>query len=384
MKAGVFFNWQNTTDWDRYLARDRSPQTVTDQQIYDEELHLGDLVEPLGFDSYWAIDHYFTPYGMTGGALQNLTRFAGKTSRIDLGTMVVVLPWYDPLLVAHQISVLDNMLQGRTLTLGIGRGASAREFGPLGIPMGEARGRFLESLEVLKLALTNEYFSYEGEFFRIPETSIRPTFRNPKSILDRIRIAFNSPDTLPIAAETGAGIFMTGQKSFDSYQKDVSDFNRYRAERGWGPVQPTVTVKVACFDTETEAWDVVSRHVPEGIRNSFKHYEIFSSSTMATTKGYEQHAPLAAREPTDEEIVEREARPQAWGTPDQIVDKLRRIQQKTGAEEFVFNFKYGTMPVEVAERSMRLFAAEVLPRVHEIDARLDPSLTGAAVTVGAD
>ncbi|MFC4946734.1 LLM class flavin-dependent oxidoreductase [Pseudonocardia sp. GCM10023141] len=382
MKAGVFFNWQNTTDWGRYLAKDRSPQAVTDQQVYDEELHLGDLVEPLGFDSYWAIDHYFTPYGMTGGALQNLTRFAGKTSRIDVGTMVVVLPWYDPLLVAHQISVLDNMLQGRQLTLGIGRGASRREFGPLGIPMGEARGRFLESLDVLKLALTQEYFSYQGEFFQFDETSIRPRFRNPERILDRIRIAFNSADTLPIAAATGSGIFMTGQKSFDSYQKDVSEFNRQRAERGWGPVQPTVTVKVACFDTEAEAWDVASRYIPEGIRNSYRHYEIFGSATMGNAKGYEQYAMPSSKEPTDKEIVEKEARPQVWGTPDQVVEKIRQIQQKTGADEIVFSFKYGTMPVDVAERSMRLFAAEVLPRVHAMETPLDPCLSGA-VAVGA-
>ena len=376
MKTGVFFNWQNGTDWDRYLAKDPSPQAVTDQQIYDEEIYLGDLVEPLGFDSYWAIDHYFTPYGMTGGALQHLTRFAGKTSRIDLGTMVVVLPWYDPLLVAHQISVLDNMLQGRKLTLGLGRGASIREFEPLGISMDEARGRFMESLEVLRLAMTQEFFSYDGEFFKIPETSIRPRFRNPEALMDRMRIAWNSVETLPIAANAGVGIFMTGQKSFEDYRKDVSQFNGIRADRGWDPIQPTVTARVACFDTETEAWDLISKHMVESLRNANLHYGFGGISKLGTTKGYEQFGAREHDTLSDEQIIEREALPQAWGTPDQVFEKLKAIQQVTGAEEFVCNFKFGTMSVHDAERSMRLFAKEVLPRLHELDARLDVALTG--------
>src|SRR5581483_12382918 len=113
MRIGVHFNYQNFTDWERFEAHGPSPAAVSDQQIYEEELHLGGLVEPLGFDSYWAIDHHFSPYIMTGGAVQHLTYFAGKTSRIDFGTMVIVLPWYDPVMVAEQVSVLDNLLLGR-------------------------------------------------------------------------------------------------------------------------------------------------------------------------------------------------------------------------------------------------------------------------------
>lgn len=376
MKIGAYFYWQNTNDWDRYQSQDTSPQSKTDQELYDEELRLADLVEPLGFDSYWAIDHYVTPYGMTGGALQHLTRFAGSTSRIDLGTMVVVLPWYDPLKVAHQISVLDNMLQGRQLTLGMGRGASRYEFDSFGIPMEEARGRFLESLDVLKLALTQEFFSYDGEYFKIPETSVRPRFRNPERLLDRMKIAWNSPETLPIAANAGVGIFATGQKPIEAYRKDVGEFNGIRAGRGWDPIQPTVTAKVACFETETEAWDVISKHSVELMRNTYRHYGFSGTSKMGVTKGYEQYAALDKLQISDEEIIEKEAKPQAWGTPDQVFEKLKRVQAMTGASEIIVNFKFGTMPPETAERSMRLFAEEVLPRLHELETPLDATLTG--------
>ena len=81
MRAGVHFNYQNYEDWDRFERAAAGPSKVSDQQIYEEELHLAGLVEPLGFDSYWAIDHHFSPYIMTGGALQHLTYLAGKTER---------------------------------------------------------------------------------------------------------------------------------------------------------------------------------------------------------------------------------------------------------------------------------------------------------------
>lgn len=379
MKIGVYFNWQNHTDWERFLAKDPRPMDVTDQEIYDEELALAALVEPLGYDSYWAIDHYFTPYGMTGGALGHLTYMAGKTSRIDMGTMVTVLPWYDPLIVAHQVSVLDNVLQGRQLTLGLGRGASIREFDPLRIPMGDARGRFNETLSVLRRSMENEWFSNDGEFFPFDETTIRPAYRNPQRLLERMRIAWTSPETLPLAAHNGLGVLMTNQKSWDEYRADMIAFNEIRSEHGWAPTQPTVIVRAACFESQEQAWDAMARYSVEALASSGNHYRFADSERFKNTKGYESYASLGEMAVmTDEQVIESTARPQAWGTPDQVYDKLRLIQRTTGAEELVLNFKFGTMPAEMAEESMRLFAAEVLPRLHEMPATLDLSSAGAS------
>ena len=152
MRIGVNLSFQNYTDWDRYLDKKPGPPAILDSEIYDEDIHLASLVEPLGFDSYWAIDHHFGPYVMTGGALQHLTFFAGMTKKIDFGTMIVVLPWYDPLVVCDQVAALDNLLQGRRLTLGMGRGAAIREFEPFRVPMEHASGRFTETLSILKRA----------------------------------------------------------------------------------------------------------------------------------------------------------------------------------------------------------------------------------------
>ncbi len=379
MRIGVHFNYQNYSDWERFASHG-SDGAVPDQQIYDEELFLGGLVEPLGFDSYWAIDHHFSPYIMTGGAIQHLTYFAGRTERIDFGTMVVVLPWYDPVVVAEQVSVLDNLLQGRRLTLGLGRGAAKREFDAYRIPMDESRDRFAESVDILRMALSQEWFSYQGRFYQIPETTIRPRPRNPRALVDGMRVAWTSPETLPIAANAGLGMLMTNQKNWQEYREDVRDFNAVRAGHGWPAIQPTVVVNAACFDSEAEAWQTMLRHAVEAQISVQRHYGFDDVDRFRATKGYEQYAQFGEllKRKTPQEIGEHHARPQAWGTPDQVFDKLVHIQRMTSAEEIVLNFRYGGMPVATAERSMRLFAAEVLPRLHELDAPLHTEMAGAA------
>ncbi len=382
MRAGVHFNFQNYTDWDRFEGHRPGPSPVSDQQIYEEDLHLAGLVEPLGFDSYWAIDHHFGPYIMTGGAIQHLTYMAGKTERIDFGTMVVVLPWYDPVVVAEQISVLDNLLQGRRLTLGLGRGAAKREFDAYRVPMDESRDRFAESVDVLRKALTQEWFSHDGRFYHIPETTIRPRPRNPERLLEGMRVAWTSPQTLPITARAGLGMLMTNQKSWEEYRQDVRDFNAVRAELGWRPIQPTVVVNVACFDSADEAWAVMLHHSAEAQDSVLRHYGWKDAERFRQTKGYEQYAKFSefANARSIEQLGEHSARAQAFGTPDQVLEKLQLVQQTTSAEELVLNFRFGGMPVETAERSMRLFSTEVLPRLHAIPAPLHPDMAGTPVS----
>ncbi len=110
---GVFF--QN-------LGRTRS-----DREVYDHELSVADLAEPLGFDSVWAAEHHFTDYTMCPNVLQFLTWVGARTQRVGLGAMVVVLPWHDPVRVAEGYALLDHLSGGRAL-LGIGRGLARCEF----------------------------------------------------------------------------------------------------------------------------------------------------------------------------------------------------------------------------------------------------------------
>src|SRR5687768_1946508 len=83
-------------------------RTLSDHQIYLNELALADMAEPLGFESIWSVEHHFTDYTMCPDVVQFLSYMAGRTRNVKLGSMVVVLPWHDPMRTAEQISMLDH------------------------------------------------------------------------------------------------------------------------------------------------------------------------------------------------------------------------------------------------------------------------------------
>ena len=100
-------------------------QPRSDAKVYDHELAMADLAEPLGFDSVWAPEHHFTDYIMCPNVVQFLTYMAARTQRVKLGSMVMVLPWHDPVRVAESFSMLDHLSGGRTI-LGLPGGQRRR------------------------------------------------------------------------------------------------------------------------------------------------------------------------------------------------------------------------------------------------------------------
>src|SRR5713101_1977582 len=145
----------------------------SDLQTYQEELALADQAEGLGFDSVWALDHHFTGYVMSPDPTQLLSYVAARTKRVELGTAVIVLPWHDPVHIAEKIALLDTLSGGRTI-FGFGRGAASIEYAGFRIPQEEARDRFVECCLIIRKALTQEHFSFDGKYYKIPEISIRP------------------------------------------------------------------------------------------------------------------------------------------------------------------------------------------------------------------
>ncbi len=194
-----------------------------DGDVYANELRLADLAEPLGFDSLWSVEHHFSDYTMVPDVLQFLTYMAGRTEKIQLGSMIVVLPWHDPMRVAEQVSMLDTMSGGRVI-FGVGRGAGRIEFDGFGVPMGESRERFIECARTVIAGLEQGYCEYDGEFVKQPRADIRPA---PfKSFKGRIYAAAVSPESSRIMAELGVGILIIPQKP---WKEMIQELDNYRA-----------------------------------------------------------------------------------------------------------------------------------------------------------
>jgi len=145
--------------------------SLSDDEVWQADLHLADLAEPLGFESIWSVEHHFSNYTMCPDVLQFLTYMAGRTKTVKLGSMVLVLPWHDPVRAAEQIIMLDQMSQGR-LILGLGRGTGKIEFDGFRVEMSQARQQFKESAEAILAALETGVMEYDGEYVKQPRIEL--------------------------------------------------------------------------------------------------------------------------------------------------------------------------------------------------------------------
>jgi alkanesulfonate monooxygenase SsuD/methylene tetrahydromethanopterin reductase-like flavin-dependent oxidoreductase (luciferase family) len=375
MKVGLGLCPQNYWDWERYAAGAwEIPPLVADAHVYDDAVALTRLAEASGLDSVWSVEHHFTPYIMVPNPIQLLTYVAGATSRLDVGTMVTVLPWHHPLRLAAEVAVLDILLNGRTLHLGLGRGTAKTEFDAFGVDRGSTRGLFAEALDVLRLALTRERFAYSGEYYSFPEISTRPRPRS-SNLTDNFLMAWGSPESLPIAANAGLKPLFIPQRSWQDYAQQVREFNAIRAGHGWAPVGATTAVWMYCAPSRSEADEQGERYISEYTDSVRQHYQLDQPEVYRAVRGYERYSERATA--LSEAIQGGMSPKQASlmtttsthviGTPADCLDQLHAIGTALGVEHLIAVHQYGTMPRELAQRSLRLFAEQVAPPLQQLD-----------------
>ena len=356
----------------------------TDRNVYRNELRLGDLAEPLGFESLWGVEHHFTDYTMCPDVLQYLTYFAGRTQRIQLGSMVVVLPWHKPIRVAEQAVVLDHMSNGR-LILGIGRGLGRVEFEGFGADQEDSRAFFIESAQMILRALETGYCEFEGKFVQQPRRELRP--RPFKSFRGRTYAAAVSPESSQIMAELGIGILIIPQKPWDLVAKELNEYrNVFRDVNGMEAPPPIVSGWVLCDANADRAEEHACKYIDEYYRSVIRHYELVGDH-LTKMRGYESYKGMQERMSRPggaDEMVEFFRSLQVYGTPQQCTEKIVDTIKRTGGEAFNGIFSYGGMPYEIAEESLRLFANEVAPELRKSVPLQDQLIARAGVGASAD
>jgi alkanesulfonate monooxygenase SsuD/methylene tetrahydromethanopterin reductase-like flavin-dependent oxidoreductase (luciferase family) len=335
----------------------------SDASVVAEHLALGDLAEPLGFDSVFALEHHFTGYAMSPSPTQLLSYIAGRTRRITLGTAVIVLPWHDPVRVAEEIALLDVLSNGRCV-FGFGRGAASVEYAGFRVPMEEARPRFVEAARIVLKALTQEVFDWDGEFFKIPPTSIRP---RPISHPERRFYASSvSPESAEIMAKLGFGLLVIMQNEWPKAAEDIRRYRDITVGVGHAPRPPIISTNVSVAESRSEAHERAVQYLARKFDSIDRHYK-FSDGHLGSVKGYEFYGGMAKtyskmQDPSyRQKATEFYVKIQVVGTPDDCLQQIGELQRLTGLDHLVVEFGYGGMPHEEAQLNMRLFAERVMP-----------------------
>jgi alkanesulfonate monooxygenase SsuD/methylene tetrahydromethanopterin reductase-like flavin-dependent oxidoreductase (luciferase family) len=352
MRVGAIFIFQNYLDG------------LTDAQAYDRDIYLADLVEPLGYDILACTEHHFSNYSMIPNNIAFLSYMAGRTSKINLLTAAIILPWHNPLRVIGDVITLDHLSKGRLL-LGFGRGLAKSEFDPFGIDMSESRDRFNEAAEIILHALETGIAEGEGKHYKQPRTEIRP---HPyASFRDRFYSVAMSPDSVGVAARLGARMMVFSNHK--SWEEQAPQFHAFRGEfetvhKRPGP-PPVTTDFLICDESADRAEALAREHMSNYYKSVIVHND-WASVVFDKLTGYASYAASSAtlRELGPEKAAEKFVSVNAWGTPQQILDKLHARWQIIGPFEEMVQPSYGGLAREDAEKSLRLFAEKVLPELH--------------------
>ncbi len=329
----------------------QSPSAGSSQEIFARGVEQAQAAETLGFRNVWLAEHHFSTYGYLSRPLQLATYLAAKTTRLRVGTAVVVVPLHNPLIVAEEIATLDILAGGR-LDIGLGRGYQHYEFERFGLELEAGRQRWDESIDIIVKAFSGKPFTYDGKLFKIPETSLYPqplqkphppiwiTAQSPYALEAAVRRGFN-------VLTGGFGVSVEQLGVFGKlFTKAVADVKPARAPRVG--VQRAVYVAESTADAREAAeqarWNM---RVTLSLRN---HYE-------KVENGHAIAVP-AKTEPDIDDLLERFL---VVGTPDTCIRQIKRLQEVVGISHFNCSFWIGDMDQKRVLRSMERFSRDVMP-----------------------
>ena len=329
----------------------QSPSARSSEEIYGRALDTAQAAEELGFRNIWLAEHHFSTYGYVARPLQLATYIAAKTTRLRVGTAVIVVPLHHPLIVAEEIATLDVLAGGR-FDIGLGRGYQRYEFERLGLDLDTARQRWEESIDIIVKALSGEPFTHEGELFQIPETTIFPQpVQKPHP---PIWVTAQSPESVDATVRRGFNLLTGG---FGVPLERMGEF-RQQFDRATAAAEvterPAVGVQRAVYVTDSEAdaraaaeearWNM---RVTLSLRNQYERVE----------DGRAIPVP-APNEPDTDDLLDRYL---VIGTPDTVIRQIGRVQEHVGISHFNCSFWFGDLEHARIMRSMELFSREVMP-----------------------
>jgi alkanesulfonate monooxygenase SsuD/methylene tetrahydromethanopterin reductase-like flavin-dependent oxidoreductase (luciferase family) len=334
---------------------------MADDQVWKEDLRLARLAADLGFDVLWSAEHHFFDYSFCPDNLQLMTWLAAQCPNVGLGTAAVILPWHDPLRVAEQASMLD-LLSGGRLRFGVGRGLARREFTAFRGTMDESRARFDDAAPMIVAALRTGWIEGSGPYYRQPRVEIRP--RPQYSFDGRIYAVASSEDSVASCARLGARMVMFSDRPWPMRLPAIELNRRLHREHHGGREAPPMLIVdfVLCWPDLSEAEDFARGYMGKFVESNFHHYELLGEH-FASVKGYDAYAQKAeiARKSGLAGATEGFMKAATWGPPDRMLREFEARRALVGEFEVAVSFRFGGIPYDRAEASLRLFAREVLP-----------------------
>lgn len=279
-------------------------------------------VEALGFDSVWTGEHILFHGPVTDGLI-TLAAFAGKTSRLKIGSAINLLPLRPPVVVAKAVSTLDVVSKGRFI-FGVGVGGEfPKEFEACGVPLHERGRRANEAIEICRKLWTEDHVTYQGKIFQLHDVTMLP---KPIQVGGPpIIVSGRSGAAIRRAARLGDG-YMPYLFTPERYSESLKQIYAIASEqrRDMSRFAPYAFVFTAVGETHEAAHRLAVEQLSRRYNQPFDH------------------------------LVERYC---ALGTPQDCVERLQRFVD-AGARHFILSLLCDN---EALGQHLDIYAREILP-----------------------
>ena len=319
------------------------------QDLYREHLEESVLAEELGFDNVWASEHHFSPDAWNPSPITFLAAVAARTERVRIGTYVLLLPFHNPVRVAEDIAVLDNISGGR-VDLPVGVGSAAQEFHTFGIPFNERLGRTFEALRIIERCFAGEEFSHKGKYYEFPNVCMTTTpVQKPGP---PIWVASMGEQSVAWTARRGYHLAAGAGRGHAKYEELLAQYGHDRSKRQVA----SIPIRVHIADTREQAWDETEAGLHQVLHFYRTRVDLQSATSAAGVLG---RLPTVGRFRNVPGIGHR-GTPFVVGTPDEVGRALEAYRDKR-LTHLSLNFHQPGMDTKAVRRSMAMFAKELMP-----------------------
>ncbi len=341
------------------------------------------LAEELGFEAMWLGEHHFGPYEV--GDLPNPillgADLAARTSRIRIGQMANIAPWWHPIRLAEDLAILDNMTEGR-VEVGFGRGIWPYEGPQFHInadPRRDAENRelFSETVEIVREIWANEYFAHSGANYQFPAedtvfshpmypsnpawqdgervTKLRVTPRPYQKPHPPFWMTVSTDRSVSTAAEMGLKACYWQPPALRIRHR-MGLYAKIRTEREGREFELGEDQGVMRSTYVASSMEEARRDAEEGIMSSFVFNDPFRGRFVFTNPGEELDPSVKL----DWEFLE--PRTLLVGSPDNVVEKIQELQEVCNLDHLLVDFSHMGIPSRKTLKSLEKFATHVMPR----------------------
>ena len=341
------------------------------------------LAEELGFEAIWLGEHHFGPYG--AGDVPNPillgADLAARTSRIRIGQMANIAPWWHPIRLAEDLATLDNMTGGR-VEVGFGRGIwpyEGPQFHPNADPRKDKENRelFSETVQIVREIWTNEYFSHQGTNYTFPVedtvfshpsyppdpiwkdgervTKLRVTPRPFQKPHPPLWMTVSTDRSVTTAAELGLKACYWQPPAL-RIRRRMELYAEVRSKTDGRPFELGEDQAVMRSTYVASSMEEARREAEEGIMSSFIFNDPFRGRQVFTNPG----ETLDPDVKLDWDFLE--PRTLLVGSPENIVEKVQELQEVCNLDYLLVEFAHQGLPLSKTLQNLENFATRVMPR----------------------